>query len=215
MAEASPRFACNPKGSRTVGMSREARVYTRTSKYGDDPAYGCLYRRGVAVNLGANDRFSDFGSIFELRFAGPYLAYGFFTATSSKDGVNGFKVVSLSTGRQRRYLSRGTPFETFPRPGDDDELHDLTVTPRGSVAWIDEVRPFMPCPPPAPPGSGCRGPATFEVRAAPVGMGPRSLRYGGYRVLDSGPAIAKTSLHRRGRSIYWFHDGQRRQASLR
>jgi len=205
-ADASSRSACNPTGSRTIAKSRTARVFTSREL----KAYGCLYRRGRSFFLDYNE---DLQGISGVSLAGSYAGFEF-TVVSSSGNVSEVRVVDLRTGRRKRSLSRTTTAGgASPHPGDTEPvLYDLTVSSSGSVAWIDEVQSFVLCPTQPPPPAyqfrTCPGEKNIEVRA--LGPGDTS-----FRVLDSGPGIAKTSLHRRGRSIYWFHDGQRRSAQVR
>jgi len=217
-ADARQRSACSPTGVRMLAASKSARVYRkRPDKYGYARVYGCLRSRGVPVYLGTDDE--DFGSIYSISLAGSFIGYGRSVATGSRTAVHGFNVVNLRSGRQTRFLDRyivDTTAGQDPTVGQEDELFDLQITPRGSVVWIDEYRPFVPC---AEPGrQGCRGESTREVRLVEAGGGPRSIlpgEPGTYRVLDSSPDIAKTSLHRRGGLIYWFRGGARQSAQVR
>jgi len=213
-ADAATRSACSPTGVRTLATSKAARVFRRKpDKYGYASVYGCLYSRGVPVFLGTDDE--DFGSVYSISLSGAFIGYGSYVATSSRSGISGFKVRNLRSGRLTRYLSRGVEPDSFPRVGEEDDLYDLAVTPTGSVAWIDEFRPFIPCP--VEGRLGCRGELTREVRLVPAGGGPRRIlpgEPGTYRVVDSGPDIAKTSLHRRGGRIYWFRNGERKSLRL-
>lgn len=214
-ADAATRSACSPSGVRTLATSKAARVFRRKpdKKFGLARVYGCLYSRGVPVFLGIDDEGAE--SVYSFSLSGSFIGYGTYNATGSRSYFSGFEVRNLRSGRRTRYLSRHVDSDGYARVGEEDDLYDLAVTPTGSVAWIDEFRPFIPCP--VEGRLGCRGELTREVRLVPAGGGPRRIlpgEPGTYRVVDSGPDIAKTSLHRRGGRIYWFRNGERKSLRL-
>jgi len=198
-AGASQRARCSEKGSVTFARSSTTRIFASSGS----EVFGCLYRRGVPVPLDIFDDVSP--GLNHISLAGPYVGYET-TSSSSSGSSSGIRVFNLRTGRRERALTRTLSggFVGGPSPGESsDFLRDLTVTPRGRVAWIDEVVPYVRCPTPLP--STCAERQRTEVRL----LGPD-----GYRVLDSGTGIAPTSLHRRGTRIYWRRDGQRRSTRV-
>jgi len=139
-ADAAKRKAkpsCAKKGSKTVRASRDARLFTVSTRDAVDHLYGCLRSVGRPVELAEETDDLDSTSTFgDVRLSGRYAAWRE-TSTSTDDSCradcpsSGFdgttESVSVYDLRRRR---------TVRTVSDGVTDHALVLTRRGGVAWL-------------------------------------------------------------------------------
>ena len=188
-ASSAPAGGCYPAHARQLARSRSARVYeigpVRPGPLAGARVYACYLRRGRPVALGATAERMRVGPV---RLAGAEVAYGA-TSMGVDTGFAQVVVLNLATGARRSAAAATPP----TRPESFSSVTALVVTSAGSAAWIASR-------------SGIGQTGTYEVH--------RSDRAGAV-LLDSGPAIAPSSLERRGSTVTWTNSGRVRSAPLR
>lgn len=192
-------------GGTTVAWTSKVRVLRTAGRAGSSGGYyACRHATGRKVQLSRRYTRDLVYTLSRFRFAGSLIAYersAVREGTEQEDRV--IVVRSLRTGRQMRRLregeKRGAAFIEHERR---DGVRDIVLTAAGDVAWIVQ-NPFALAPPQPNVNTTSR---TTEVYAASQGRPPV--------VLDQGPAIAQTSLVKRGCSISWSNGGQGRSARL-
>jgi hypothetical protein len=192
-ATAAPvhRSGCFPPHAETIAKDRAVRVYSIAGKnLSRRSTYACLLRRGTTVTLSTPEQ-GRLVSIEHLTFAGPVIAF-----TRSTHGVDtGSTDIAVVNVASRRTLL------TVPQVGgfidacfiSFQEVTDLVVTARGSVAWL--VRK----------GAQCKT-TTYEVYSAQKSGAPT--------LLEEGPAIAPKSLRLSNGTVSWQNAGQQKSARL-
>jgi hypothetical protein len=187
---ASPgdRSGCDPKRSRTLSETDDARVFVRRVR-GTPRMYGCWFDDG-RVNLLRSRRVGDDSRV---RLAGRYVAYPWYGRSDSVE----LRVFDLRRGQRFRTAARYANSSQFP-------IESFVVNDRGSVAWIvvnSQQNPFLS-------GASVRrydseGPAQLDDGDEIV---PRSL------------AIDTDDSTPQGAIIYWLGSGgpsEAQAASLR
>jgi hypothetical protein len=122
---------CDIRAATTVAANSEARVVRKRGVL-----YGCAYRSGKPVQLGADntrgcDESTGCEGIIHVALAGRFVSYAFL-ASSRDSAQTSLHLVDL---RLRR---RSTKWTSPPpaRQGDFTGISDLAVTRQGHVAWI-------------------------------------------------------------------------------
>jgi hypothetical protein len=191
----APRSACHPRGTRVVEHSRRATLIESTHGYYKGELSGCLFARGVLIDL-----YSD-GTFPPRRLAGPFASY----AGDECDPDDCSTVVSVvdlrdeSDGLNR--IAKAWP------TGGDAEVPAIRLRPDGAVAWVSCDSPY--------------GPAYGEISRCVRGTRAQKRVYAldryrnAPRLLDKGPGINPTSLALAGSRLTWRHSGGTRAARLR
>lgn len=210
--------ACNPKGSKTLLESREARAFTVP----DDPEYTRGYRIGACHYATGRITWLDDGAFdfaFRppgMRLEGGRLAYGYQFDTDPNEGENQVWVDLIDL---RRIDANGEAHIIASHPAwHDSHVHVVKVGSirfggNGSLAWIA-----------CPPDSGVYNSTGYDN----TDLGPNCVRAGDRdSVLIAGPGrkgktrrvargrnIDPSSLSRRGGRVSWVQGGRRRSAPL-
>jgi hypothetical protein len=182
---------CSPPHADTIAKDRAVRVYSVAGKTSSRTStYACLLGRGTTVTLSKPGRGRS-TSIGHIALAGTIVAF-----TNSTHGVDtgSTDIVVLDLASRRTLL-------TVPQAGgfidacfiSFQEVTDLLVTARGSVAWL--VRK----------GAQCKT-ITYEVFSAQTSGAPT--------LLEEGPAIVPNSLHLSNETMSWQNAGQQKSARL-
>ena len=121
-ASRGERSGCDPKRSRTVIETDDARVFTRRVR-GTPRMYGCWFDHGRPYLLGSRgvDEFED----WRARLAGRYVAYVWYSRTAPYE----LRVFDIRRGKRVRVAVHYPAEEDF-------EIGSFVVNDRGSVAWI-------------------------------------------------------------------------------
>jgi hypothetical protein len=183
---AAKRARCRPTHSRTLVKNSRARVYDRKDRRGLFVAYACVYRSGKRYRLSDHDDANGEETDDVPTLSGPYLAYSVNDCPGTGDECYAdMRVLDLRNGKRRR------PVNAFGAESDDTFVTDIVLDTRGDVGWIAESdNPRL----------------LTEVRVA-------TSR--GVRTVDSARDIARHSLARAGRRIYWMRGGRPKTAKLR
>jgi hypothetical protein len=178
------RRTCTPSHSTTVVANARVRVYRRKAKSGDVFLYACAHKTRRRVKLPSNEPGVDGYGPFAL--SGRYLAFGYYPSCGVCEDEDNFVWVMDAVRRRERHVLLD----------DDDDgkatrITDLEVDPRGSVAWIsrDLIAPSV------------------LVQKSEHGSSMATM-------LDSGPDVARHSLARSGRTLYWTKAGVPKSAQL-
>jgi hypothetical protein len=184
------KLGCRPAGSKTVVTSARARVFRYHGL-----VWGCLFRRGVAVQMTTNDGYGqDFLRSPKPALAGPFVAFTYYWE-GSVEGV-GYSVMVRDL--------RGHKYNLFDFEANDNGTPDkaivksLTVTPGGWVAWGWTL-------------TYDGGRVVNEIRRLQPGQDDLGFKT---KPLDSGPDVDPASLTRDGTSIFWNHGDEPRTAEL-
>lgn len=206
----APAPSCNPAHSKTLAVSKTARVFeTRRG------VYGCLFRYGRARRLDPASPRADIErqATKPFRLSGPYVAYSVEVSQGCGPDVCFWTEVEVADLRPshplvlhkhyaasdetltayRRNVSDGLNAEAF--------VTDLALTPAGAVAWI-ECEGFTngPCMKSSPEKN------QVSVFAAKPGARARSK-------LDEGAGVELQSLGWSGGRFRWRNGGQPRSAA--
>lgn len=187
---AARKLGCRPAGSKTVVTSKRARVFRYHGL-----VWGCLFRRGVAVQMTTNDGYGqDFLRSPKPALAGPFVAFTYYWE-GSVEGVGYSVMVRDLRGHKYNLMDfeandNGTP--------DKAVVNSLTVTPTGWVAWGWTL-------------TYDGGRVVPEIRRLKPGQNDLGFRI---HPLDSGPEVDPASLTRDGTSIFWNHGDEPRTAEL-
>lgn len=210
---AAPAPSCFPKGSKTVAVTKTARVFkTRRGMY------GCLLEAGRARRLDPDNwdkREYSVDAFPPYRFNGPYLAYHREVSQGCGPDVCQWTEVAVVDLRptkplllQRRFSGSDETVGPFVR-NEPDALNaeafitDLVLLRDGTVGWIEcEGDPYFHCDKHAEPQEKAQ---TSVFTAVP---GERARRK-----LDEGAGIDKRSLRWSGGEWHWRNAGQPRSAT--
>lgn len=205
---ASPTSAvCGPSSARTLASDRTTRVYAVEESVPFVPGssvrvrnvYGCSAGGAKSYLLGTADACQfQFVCVDHVRLEGPLVAYALM-GCGVDTGWTTVDVRRLTDGKLLR-VHGATTTAVFCQ-----DVGSLVLKPDGAVAWIATgswwvthcYRPGVCAP---APGFGIRQVATLDKR--------------GFKVLDSGRAIAPRSLTLRGSTISWRHGNAIRTATL-
>lgn len=191
-AQAAKRAtACQPSGTKTVVAGPGVRVFTRRGpkRVAGEPdrsrvtrLYGCRAGKRPVAMATAGTYSAGTLSFGQVQVAGRFAA-----VVSAGDDRGGFsqELEVFDLARRRRAFRFSPPQEA--------RIRDSVLARSGNAAWIQTAQSPGQDPQAEPVFN------SFEVRAR---VGARTI------VLDSGPAIAPTSLAASGPTLYWTNGGR-------
>ena len=194
--ERNPLPNCAANGSRTLAVSKDARIYWNKAQ---DTVWACAQRTNRRLELGAKDECAA-PRVFDFRFGKRVLAYVEHKCTFDfgEESITVLDLPGLRTVRRvRATTARGVgEFDTA--------VPAWALKPNGALAWAGRTTPSIvnPDPPVRPP--------RYQVWRAGAGDPPAGT------MLDEGDDIDPASLalaaaadRRTGESIlYWRRGGQ-------
>jgi hypothetical protein len=195
LAIAPHHSTCLPKGAQTVAKDSVARVFAlppANSKtllpLSRRRLYGCIFRRGVAVPMVSERRFSSWGHVV---LAGTTVAYA-----SEFMGID-FGTASVTTFDLRRARTIASlDAWTFIEQGLPESFYSVTgivLETSGSMAWLSRMRAIS-------------GSTSYQVHE----VGPS----GSTALLDHGPEVQPTSLRLSKGTVSWMNGSTGMSAQL-
>jgi hypothetical protein len=177
---------CRPAGARTLAADRTARVLSMHHS-----VYGCVDATGKLLNLGGASICNlPAGRVAPVSLAGDVVAYGL-EKCGVDTGSSTVVVRNLATGRRLADL----PAFAHPLgPESFVSVAALVLRRDGAVGWIAGGQSIV-----------THGPASYEVHRFESGKSS---------LLDSGTAIAPSSLRRAGSRMTWRDGGVTHSAAL-
>jgi hypothetical protein len=185
------KLGCRPAGSKTIVKSARARVFRYRGL-----VFGCLFQRGVAVGLTANDGYGqDFLRPPTPRLAGRFVAYTYYWEGSVEGSGQAVRVANLRTGETN--LTDFEFEEDDKVPDDVKKVVKIVLTPSGWVGW-SWIATY----------DGHDVPEIRKLRAGRSDIGLKA------KPVDAGEGVDAESLILRDRTIFWKHADEQRSAGL-
>jgi hypothetical protein len=193
----APPSACSPKNTRTLVKTKRVRVYEVVRGWNRGYAYGCLYARGVPIELGVGDGVYDGPAV---SIAGPLVGSAF----ESCDIETCATIVDVTDLRDQ-YSTRNGGLIVQESTSDTVKVGSLRLRRDGALGFIT-----------------CPEDGSFPNEREPTCLHPGSRDRvwvaGAYtrakKVVDSGRGIDPASLRLNGSVLSWLKDGRRRTYRL-
>lgn len=183
--------SCERVGATVVKETKYAKVLRLRNRL-----YGCLRSRGKLVSFGEVASFGYFlGQQGPISMNGRWVAFGM--RSGSRSGIDfEFRVVDL---RGRAVVRAPLPViqDLAPLPDEDTGFTAVSVTPRGTAAWI--IKSYGPSP-------------NYEVWTADTALGSTSFRS---RLVAQGSDIEPLHLRTTETRVGWLRAGEQQSAPRR